>query len=225
VRPQDGAIYASAGSSRLWVYAANGGFVGSQTAPSQFMGVSARPDGSRLWSIEYGATVRWFATGANAAADPEPVTDPEPTGFTPHAPPSVPDQPAFTGGTATPVDTTGPAIVIPSRNRTLTASRTGVITFRVGPVAEDGTGVVTLRSAKKVTTSRKAVLGLGTKSFQVLKERTAVVKIRMSKKARKLVTKRKRLAARALISLRDARGNLTTRTYRLTVKAPKRKYT
>ena len=44
-----------------------------------------------------------------------------------------------------------------------------MIAFRVGPVAEDATGVVTLRSAKKVATSRKAVLGLGTKSFQVLK--------------------------------------------------------
>jgi hypothetical protein len=225
VRPQDGAIYASGGSSRLWLYAANGGFVRSQIGTSQFMGISARPDGSRLWSIEYGATVRWFGTGTNAAADPEPVTDPEPTGFTPHTPPSLPAQIAGTGGTAAPADTTGPAIVLPSSNKTLTASRTGVIAFRVGPAAEDGTGVVTLRSAKKVTTSRKAVLGLGTKSFQVLKGRTAVVKIRMSKKARKLVAKRKRLAARAQISLRDARGNLTVRTYRLTVRAPKRKRT
>jgi hypothetical protein len=223
VRPQDGAVYANGGGSRVWLYAANGGFVGSQSGTREFMGISARPDGSRLWSIEYGAQVRWFGTGTNAAADPAPVTDPEPTGLTPHTPPSVPAQITGAGGTAAPVDVTGPAIVVPSSNKTLTASGTGVIAFRVGPVAEDATGVVTLRSAKKVATSRKAVLGLGTKSFQVLKGRTVVVKIRMSKKARKLVAKRRRLAARAQISLRDARGNLTVRSFRLTVKAPKRK--
>ena len=65
MRPQDGAVYANGGGSRVWLYAANGGFVGSQTGTREFMGISARPDGTRLWSIEYGAQVRWFGTGTN----------------------------------------------------------------------------------------------------------------------------------------------------------------
>lgn len=134
--------------------------------------------------------------------------------------------PATPGGPlpVPPADTTGPVIPLPAAGKPITATRSGVVPIRFGPMAEDTTGVLSLKTDGKVKAGRKKkVLALGTKAFQALAGQKIVVKVKLGRAGRKLLVKQRRLKVQANITLRDARGNATVKAYKLTIKAPKRK--
>lgn len=133
-----------------------------------------------------------------------------------------------TGGTGTGTgsasDTTGPQIALPSSNKSLIASKTGQVRFKIGPSEENTTGTLLLKTAGKVKTAtgKRRVVSLGTKSFQALDGQTATVRINLSKPKLKLLRRLKRLRAQANITLRDSNGNATIKKYTFTIKAPRR---
>ena len=130
-----------------------------------------------------------------------------------------------TGGKpTTPADTTAPAFTIPAKNKVLTAGKAGVVPFRLGPVAEDATGVISLRTAGKVrAAAKKKVLALGKAAFEAEKGKETVVPIRLTAKARKTLAKRKKLKVKATVILTDAAGNETPKSFAFTLKAPKKR--
>ena len=132
--------------------------------------------------------------------------------YTVNAPPSGGGGGGGTTTTPPPPDTTGPVVVIPAGLKTL-AARSGVVLFRYGAALEDSTGVISLKSGST----------LGTARFTAVKGRVIVVRIKLSAKARKTLAKRGKLKVQAAITVRDAAGNATMKTYKLTLKAAKRK--
>ena len=121
-------------------------------------------------------------------------------------------------------DTTGPVVVIPRQNKTLTATSAGVVPFRLGGMLEDTTGIISLKTARKVQAAAKAkLLALGTRSFQALKGQKPIVRIKLNARAKRTLKKRKKLKVQATITLRDAASNETIKTYRFTLKTPKAK--
>ena len=86
-------------------------------------------------------------------------------------------------------------IVIPAANKSLTVSRTFVVPFVFGPVSENTTGTIALKTDGKVKTGARAaakakVLSLGSKAFQVLKDQKITVKIKLSKAGKKVLRRR-----------------------------------
>lgn len=131
-------------------------------------------------------------------------------------------------GTVT--DKTGPTVVIPSSDKTLTESG-GKFSFTVGPFPEDVTGDIGARSqpvAGSVAASRKKgkklVIKLSTQHFQAKAGVKAVVTFKLSRKARKLLAKRKRIHMTATLTVRDKLGNPTVKTFSFTLKAGKKKH-
>ncbi len=125
--------------------------------------------------------------------------------------------PAPTGGggaaTPPPIDTTGPVIVIPAKSKKLTVRAPGVVLFRFGAAVEDTTGVISLKSTRK----------LGSARFSAAKDQSVVVRIKLSKKAKKALKKRKKLKVTASIAVQDAAGNVSVRVFKFTLKAAKPK--
>lgn len=70
--------------------------------------------------------------------------------------------------------------------------------------------------------ARKAVLSLGTASFQALKGQQLIIRVRLNAKSRKALVQLRRFRVRANITVRDARGNATVKSYVFTLKAPKK---
>jgi hypothetical protein len=64
---------------------------------------------------------------------------------------------------------------------------------------------------------------LGTARFTALKGRVIVIRIKLSAKAKKTLAKRGKLKVQAAITVRDAAGNATVKTYKFTLKAAKPK--
>jgi hypothetical protein len=101
------------------------------------------------------------------------------------------------------------------RGRSLRMSRSGTVRVRVTcPVAARGT--LTLRNSRA---------GKGRKSFRARAGRTTTVKVKLARKARRLVQRRKRLSFRATVVSRPRSG--TGRRQRanktLRVRAPRKK--
>ena len=123
--------------------------------------------------------------------------------------------PAPTGGggaaTPPPSDTTGPVIVIPAKNKKLKVRPPGVVLFRFGTAVEDTTGVISLKSTGR----------LGRARFSAAKDQSVVVRIRLTKKARKALKKRKKLKVKASIAVQDTAGNVTTSVFKFTLRAAK----
>jgi len=136
--------------------------------------------------------------------------------------------PGIPAGPSVIADVVGPDFAIPSTNRSLTATSAGVVPFAFGPVVEDTVALISLRTAGKVKPSSAAkkkkakVLELGSASFQAPKGRQLAVAIRLSKAGRALLKKQRKIKAEAEITLRDALGNPTVKTFRFTVKASKK---
>jgi Ca2+-binding RTX toxin-like protein len=110
------------------------------------------------------------------------------------------------------------------RSGSVTMSKTGVIRIRV-TCPSAGKGKLTLQTsgAYKAKKTRKK-LKLGSKSFSVKAGKATTVKVKLSKKARRLVKKNKRLRARATLTVKGAKAaKATKRTKTLTIKAPKKK--
>ena len=107
-----------------------------------------------------------------------------------------------------PPDTTGPVVTIPATNKTLKV-RSQAVVFKLGPALEPTDGTVAL-TARSVT--------LGSAGFAAGTGQAAAVKIKLSSKAKKALKMHKRLKAKALVTVRDATGNATVMTFRLTIK-------
>ncbi|HEX8101755.1 MAG TPA: MXAN_6640 family putative metalloprotease [Solirubrobacteraceae bacterium] len=148
-------------------------------------------------------------SGGGAPVTPTPTPTPTPIAPTPPAPPA---------------DVTGPVVKIPSRNRSLRASSRGLVRFGLGPVSEAVRGVVSLRTAARVKVGgRRRVLVFGSRTFRALAGGRTTAKIRLGRTARRLLGARRKLRLTATVTARDAAGNLTTKTYRFTLRAPKRR--
>ena len=169
------------------------------------------------------------ATRSFTVAKPVPTPDPGPQQQQQQQQPQQqPLQPTVPPTIIVPVvpktDTTGPVVVIPGKNKVLTATAGGVVPFRFGPVLENTTGLISIKTDRKVRTTRgakKKVIALGSASFQALKGQELVIKIRMNAKARKALTRLKKVKVQANITLRDAVGNSTVKRYTFTLKAKK----
>ena len=151
-----------------------------------------------------------------------PSPQPSGSGSGPVTPVSPVVTPGGTDSIAPPADVVGPAIRIPASAKTITATRSGSLRFPIGPVAEDTTGVLALKTAGKIRVrSRRRVVFLGSNSFQALKGQTAGVRFSLSKANRSILRKAGRLRVQANVTLRDARGNATVKTFVFTLRLPK----
>jgi hypothetical protein len=117
---------------------------------------------------------------------------------------------------ATPSDTTGPIVAVPSSNRAIAVARSGRFGFRVGPFAEDVTGVIAARPRKRATRRR---LKLGPRSFVAKVGERPVVGFRLLRKGRLLLANRRRIRMVATVTAWDTLGNATTKTFAFTLRA------
>lgn len=136
---------------------------------------------------------------------------PPPTTTTTKAPPPPP-----------PPDTLSPALTLGTPRQ----SGTSGLTLTVGcPGGESScSGTVTLETAKAVAAKRgkrkaKKVLTLGSASFSVRGGAQAVVRVKLSRAARKLLAHGK-LKVKLVVRAQDAAGNTGTSTRALTLKPP-----
>lgn len=139
------------------------------------------------------------------------------------------------GGRDSPrADRTPPAIRGPRTGTTLPASRGGVVGIALGPFSERVTGSVTLQQAggakagasararararRKRAKRKRAAVVYGRRSFRAAAGRKVVVKVTLSRAARRLLAQRGRIRAVAVVVARDAAGNATTKRIAVTVR-------
>ncbi len=129
-------------------------------------------------------------------------------------------------------DTVGPAIRILSPRARLT--RAGVARIRLSCPA-DGVrrcaGALTLKTVRRfgpkalrdpAGTSRRRQVVLGTRSFRIAAGRTAVVKVRLSRRNRTMVKRLRRVRVNTTAIARDRAGNRTIARKVLTLLGPRR---
>ena len=192
------------------------------TLPRGSYEITALPDGAYLPNGVAGCTIAGSTCGLDLARNRTvdfygtqivvPVLPPATTG---DARGPVP------AGSA-PADTTGPAVTIPRANRRVSATSSGVVSFRLGPFAEPVKGTVSLTTAGKALAAAKAQ-ALGSKAFTAAKGKQVTVKVKLSKTGKALVKKRKTVKATVTVTVRDAAGNKTVKRLSVTVKAAAKK--
>jgi len=243
VRPQDGTIYLlDTERSVVSVYTARGGFAGKRTVPrARFGRIAVARDGMRVWTLRYNEGLIYLLPGDDGQPDPAPTAGPDaapqdPAQQAPTAPaspssanepsPAPAPAPASAPAPGPAPDTTGPVVRIVGATQTRTASRSGVVTLKLGPVLENVTGTVTLKSAAPVSARAAAaarrVVTLGRRSLSVAKGRTATVRVTLSRANRALLKRLRVVRVAGTVVLRDAAGNKTSRTFRFRLKAPGR---
>ena len=140
-------------------------------------------------------------------------------------PPELPSQPPFSFAQPNPPapgsDLTRPSLSLAGVPQSARASRNGVVALKLGKVNEQVTGRLTLRTAKKLKISPRKVITLATRSFFGAKGKTVAVRVRLSATNRRLLNKLKSVRVKATMTLKDAAGNTSVRTYRFTLKAPR----
>ena len=128
-------------------------------------------------------------------------------------PPPPPDTTPTTTPTATPTPTgtqniPGPVVTISAA--AVKVTKTGVANIRIGcPATAAGscTGTLTLQTAAPVSTAaKKKIVRLGTQAFKLGAGKQAFVGVKLSKQARKLLAKLKRLRVKAIANVHDANG-------------------
>jgi alpha-tubulin suppressor-like RCC1 family protein len=105
-------------------------------------------------------------------------------------------------------DTTGPALTIPPKNKSLRV-RSNKVTFTLGSALEPITGTIVLK-AKRTK--------YGTGRFTGAAGTASKVKIKLTAKAKKALKKHKKVKVVATITVRDATGNPTVKSFKLTIK-------
>jgi hypothetical protein len=122
------------------------------------------------------------------------------------------------------VDTAGPLMRLAARAVRL--SRRGVARLRVrclaGEQGDPCSGRLTLRSARAVSAGRRRRIKLGSRRFQIAAGGAGVVRVKLSRRHRRLVGSRGRLRVRATVEARDQLGNLTVLSKRFPLLAPRR---
>jgi hypothetical protein len=173
---------------------------------------------------------RAFTVDTTPAADPGAPGDPagggDPSGD-PAGPGDPSGDPAGPGDPnlpdpGPPLDVTGPTARLGKTSVTLGSN--GVAGVAVG-CGEPCTGnvVLTTRDKVNVRTSARRKVKLGSKSFTTAGPGTVVVKVKLSKKNRRLVAKLRKLRVVATVTARDALGNRRVTAVNLTLKAPKKR--
>jgi hypothetical protein len=127
------------------------------------------------------------------------------------------------------IDLAGPVIVVPSgRNRRIRVSRGGVFRFLLGPFAEDVAGRVGFTTTRPVLLSpaasrrRRARLNFGTKRVAAPAGRRVAVRVRLSRRNRRILANLERVRVRARIVLSDRGGNASRARFTFTLLAPRR---
>ena len=85
------------------------------------------------------------------------------------------------------------------------------------------TGTAAFESAKKVRTSRKAKVRLVRKSFTVPASGRVTLRLKLSKKAFRILNLNRKIRTRVTVSLKNAAGLSSTASKPITLKAPKKK--
>ena len=234
----DGAVYASCASPYTTAALANGPHSFEVRAVDTAGNFDSSP-AARFFNVQPGSS----GTGPAADSDGDGLTDPmdacptvpaaPPTGCPTTAPPPgggfVPGPgsgppPGDAFPPSGPVDRTGPVVVVPGANRSITLARNGTLVFPVGPMRENTTGQLTIKTdgSVRIGRGRPRPLTLGTRGFQALQGQKVAVRIRLAANVRRLVAQKGRLRTKVTITLRDAAGNATIRVFRCTIRAPKR---
>jgi hypothetical protein len=136
--------------------------------------------------------------------------------------------PATTSGPAAgshDTDTTAPTITVIATGHRIAATRTGVVKFKIGTASEPASGVLRLKTAAKLKTSKSGkskIITLGSKPFQTNQGRSISVKIALKTAVLRLLREHGPLTARATITLRDGAGNTTIKTYSFIIEAPRK---
>ena len=128
--------------------------------------------------------------------------------------------PGAGGGGAAPLK--GPAFSIPSKNKTLSSSKGGVIGFELTAFSAAARGRAVASTAAKVKASAKAaVLTLGQAKFTAKKGKALTVKIKLGKKGRAYLKQKRTVKVVAVVTAKSAAGGVTTKRSMLTIKAPR----
>lgn len=111
------------------------------------------------------------------------------------------------------------------RSKSLTMSGKGTVGVRITcPVTGKGTLTLATTGAYKAAKKTRKKVSLGRKSFKLKAGKSKTIKVKLSKKARRLVKKNKRLKTRATVSVKPASASKASkRAKTLTIKAPKKK--
>lgn len=134
------------------------------------------------------------------------------------------DPPAPAGGSAPlATDSTAPALLFAASNRRIRVSRRGVVRFLLGPFDEDVNGALTLRARERSFAARtRRAVRLATTQFTGTSGQTTKARLRLRPRALKRLRRVRAVRAAAKVSLRDAAGNVTARTYPVRLLAPRR---
>ena len=133
------------------------------------------------------------------------------------------DPPGPGGGSAPATDSTASALLFAASNKRIRASPRGVVAFLVGPFDEDVAGALTLRGRQPLRAAKKRrLVRLARARFTGTAGQTTKARVRLGPRARKRLTRVRAIRAIAKVSLRDAAGNVTSRTYRVRLLAPRR---
>lgn len=196
---------------------------GTTTAYGSETGGSTLPGGTSSQAVSKGVTglapetlyhFRIVATngaGTTVGADQAFLTAVAPL---PAETPAAETPPATTTPTPTPTPTPtgsgsalGPLMVISASPVTIT--KTGVANIRLGcPATAAGfcQGTLTLRTATRVNVAAKRVLTLGKRTFKIAAGRRGVVGVKLSRQARRVLRRAKRLRIKAIANVRDGNG-------------------
>jgi hypothetical protein len=130
--------------------------------------------------------------------------------------------PADGGTQQPPPDQTPATIEIPSGQKVIVVPLRGSPRFSIGPFSEHVKGTVRFITVRAFASAKRRIK-LGTRQLDVAGGQVVKVKIKLSKKARRLLKKLGTLKAKATIDVVDDSGNRTKKTFTFTLKAPAKK--
>lgn len=145
----------------------------------------------------------------------------------------APEERRAPGFPASPPDTEGPAIAgaeLTKKNGVRTVSRNGEVWVFCGVFAEESvSGICGARSARPVgqlktsrrgSAARRALLKLGARGFQAEPGRPVLLRFVLTKSSMKMLRAAGKVRMRGSVEARDPSGNATTASFGLTLKAP-----
>ena len=122
-------------------------------------------------------------------------------------PPADTPPPTIVPPVLTPVQIGGPVVTISASPVTVT--KTGVANIRVGcpsTAAQFCQGTLTLRTATRVNVAARRILTLGRRTFKINAGARGVVGVKLTRQARRVLRRAKRLRIKAIANVRDGNG-------------------
>jgi hypothetical protein len=119
-------------------------------------------------------------------------------------------------------DAAGPRIPTGSAPSSIRLSRSGTLTYPVGPFAEPVSGTVSFHTVKAVSAkAKKRKLTLGAKDFRARARQRAKVRMKLSRRNRAVLRRYGKLKIRTRIRAADANGNDSYKSLYFTLKRPR----